>query len=108
MWAIPTGTSSTLGKKNQVKSPSICSRTPNLVRIRQSDQTGNRGVTKTHHGFHPKHFNNGLESIETPFTQVRAFSPNQKSQRGKLGFVFLLHLIQIRVLPTQLSTKIGL
>ena len=29
----------------QVKSPSICSRTPNSVRIRQSGQTGNRGVT---------------------------------------------------------------
>ena len=29
MWAIPTGTSSVL-KKNQVKSPSICSRVPQL------------------------------------------------------------------------------
>ena len=33
------------GKKNQVKSPSIWSRTPNLVRIRQSGRTWNRGVT---------------------------------------------------------------
>ena len=32
-------------KKNQVKSPSICSRTPKSVRIRQSGWTGNRGVT---------------------------------------------------------------
>ena len=32
-------------KKNQVKSPSVWSRTPNLVRIRQSGRTGNRGVT---------------------------------------------------------------
>ena len=45
MWAIPTGTSSALKKKNQVKSPSICSRTPNSVRIRQSGRTRNRGVT---------------------------------------------------------------
>ena len=30
MWAIPTGTSSALGKKNQVKSPSIWSRVPEL------------------------------------------------------------------------------
>ena len=29
----------------QVKSPSICPRTPNSVRIRQSGRTGNRGVT---------------------------------------------------------------
>ena len=29
----------------QVKSPSICSRTPNSVRIGQSSRTGNRGVT---------------------------------------------------------------
>ena len=28
MWAIPTGTSSVLKKKNQVKSPSIWSRVP--------------------------------------------------------------------------------
>ena len=33
-------------KKNQVKSPSIWSRTPNSVRIRQSGRTGNRGVTE--------------------------------------------------------------
>ena len=33
-------------KKNQVKSPSIWSRTPNSVRIRQSSRTGNRGVTE--------------------------------------------------------------
>ena len=32
-------------KKKQVKSPSIWSRTPNSVRIRQSGRTGNRGVT---------------------------------------------------------------
>ena len=32
-------------KKNQVKSPSIWSRTPDLVRIRQSGRTGNRSVT---------------------------------------------------------------
>ena len=44
MWAIPTGTSLVL-KKNQVKSPSILSRTPNLVRIRQSGRTEIRGVT---------------------------------------------------------------
>ena len=30
MWAIPTGTSSALKKKNQVKSPSIWSRVPEL------------------------------------------------------------------------------
>ena len=29
----------------QVKSPSICFRTPNSVRIRQTDRAGNRGVT---------------------------------------------------------------
>ena len=45
MWAIPTGTSSSLKIKNQVKSPSIWSRTPNSVRIRQSGWTGNWGVT---------------------------------------------------------------
>ena len=45
MWAIPTGTSSALKKKK--KSPSIWSRTPNSVRIRQSGRTGKRGVTKT-------------------------------------------------------------
>ena len=44
MWAIPTGTSSAL-KKNQVKSPSIWSRAPNSVWIRQSGRIGNRGVT---------------------------------------------------------------
>ena len=44
MWAIPTGTRSVL-KKNQVKSPSIWSRTPNSVRISQSGRTGNRGLT---------------------------------------------------------------
>ena len=32
-------------KKNKAKSPSIWSRTPNSVRIRQSGRTGNRGVT---------------------------------------------------------------
>ena len=32
-------------KKNQVKSRSLESRTPNSVRIRQSGRTGNRGVT---------------------------------------------------------------
>ena len=32
-------------KKNQVKSPRPVSRTPNLVRIRQSGRTRNRGVT---------------------------------------------------------------
>ena len=30
MWAIPTGTSSVLKKKNQVKSPSIWSRVPEI------------------------------------------------------------------------------
>ena len=34
-----------LKKKNQVKSPSPESRTPNSVRIRRSDRTGIRGVT---------------------------------------------------------------
>ena len=43
MWAIPTGTSSTLKKKNQAKSFSIWSRTPNSVRIRQLGRTGKRG-----------------------------------------------------------------
>ena len=47
MWDIPTGTSSVLKKKNQVKSPSPESRTPNSVRICQSGRTGNRGVTKS-------------------------------------------------------------
>ena len=32
-------------KKNQVKSPSIWSHAPNLVRIRLLGRTGNRGVT---------------------------------------------------------------
>ena len=32
-------------KKNQVKSPSPESRTPNSIRIRQSGRAGNRGVT---------------------------------------------------------------
>ena len=32
-------------KKKQVKSPSIWSRAPNSVRIRQSGRTENRGVT---------------------------------------------------------------
>ena len=32
-------------KKKTGKSPSIWSRTPNSVQIRQSGQTGNRGVT---------------------------------------------------------------
>ena len=41
MWAIPTGTSSAFKKK----SPSIWSRTPNSVQIRQSGRAGNRGVT---------------------------------------------------------------
>ena len=45
MWVILTSTSSDFKKKYQVKSPSIWSRTPNSVRIRQSDRTGNRGVT---------------------------------------------------------------
>ena len=45
MWAIPTGTNSVLKKKNQVKSPSPKSRTPNSVRIRQTGRTGNRGMT---------------------------------------------------------------
>ena len=47
MWAIPTGTSTALKikKKNQVKSPSPESRTPNSIRIRQSGRVGNRGVT---------------------------------------------------------------
>ena len=44
MWAIPTGTVRLL-KKNQVKSPSPESCTPNSVRIRQSGRTGIRGVT---------------------------------------------------------------
>ena len=44
MWAIPTGTSLPFKKKNQVKSPSIWSRTPNSVRIRQSGRTGTWGV----------------------------------------------------------------
>ena len=45
MWAIPTGTNSVLKKKkDQVKSPSIWSRTPNSVRIRQSGRTGIRSV----------------------------------------------------------------
>ena len=43
MWAIPTGTSSTW-EKNQAKSLSIWSRTPNSVQIRQSDRTRNQGV----------------------------------------------------------------
>ena len=47
MWAIPTGTNSAL-KKNQVKSPSICSRTLNSVRILQSGRARNRGVTIMH------------------------------------------------------------
>ena len=34
-----------LEKKIHVKTPSIWSRTPNSVRIRQSGRTGNRGVT---------------------------------------------------------------
>ena len=41
MWAIPTGTSSVFLKK----SPSIWSRTPNSVRIRQSGRSGIQGVT---------------------------------------------------------------
>ena len=45
MWAIPTGTSTTFKKKNQVKSPSPESRTPNSVRIRQSGRSGIWGVT---------------------------------------------------------------
>ena len=47
MWAIPIGTSSVFlkKKKNQVKSPSPKSRTPNSVRIRQSGRAGIRGVT---------------------------------------------------------------
>ena len=46
MWAIPTGTNSVLKKKkDQVKSPSIWSRTPNSVWISQSGRTGIRGVT---------------------------------------------------------------
>ena len=45
MWAIPTCTRSDL-KKNQVKGPSIWSRIPKPVRIRQSGRTWNRGVTK--------------------------------------------------------------
>ena len=52
MWAIPTGTRSALGKKNQVKSPSIWSRTPNSVRIRQSGLTGIQGVTSL--AYHPQ------------------------------------------------------
>ena len=35
-------------KKKQVNSPSIWSRTPNSVRIRQSGRTGNQGVTKAY------------------------------------------------------------
>ena len=31
----------------------------------------------------------GLESMKTPFSQVRAFSPNRKSQKMRLGFDFL-------------------
>ena len=42
MWAITTGISSALKKK---KSPSIWSRNPNSIRIRQSDWIGNRGMT---------------------------------------------------------------
>ena len=33
--------------------------------------------------------NKELESIKIPFTQVRAFFPNQKSQKMRLGFDFL-------------------
>ena len=44
MWAIPTGTSSAL-KKKQVKSLGIWSRALKPVRILQSGQTGNWGVT---------------------------------------------------------------
>ena len=47
MWAIPTGTSTAFKKKNQVKSPSPESRTPNSVRIRQSGQSGIWGMTGT-------------------------------------------------------------
>ena len=47
MWAIPTGTSSVLKKKKKIRSRvpvlSLASRKP--VRIRQSGQAGNRGVT---------------------------------------------------------------
>ena len=42
VWAIPTGISSALKKK---KSPSIWSRTPNSIQIRQSGRTGIWGVT---------------------------------------------------------------
>ena len=46
MWAIPTDTNSVLKKKkNQVKTSSPESRTPNSVRIRQSGRTGIWGVT---------------------------------------------------------------
>ena len=47
MWAIPTGTSLEKKIKNQVKSPSTWSRTPNSVRIHQSSRTENRGMTKS-------------------------------------------------------------
>ena len=46
MWAIPTGVSWFLKKKK--KSPSLESRTPNSVRIRQLGRTGIRGVTWTY------------------------------------------------------------
>ena len=45
MWVIPIGTSLAFKKKNQAKSPSICSHTLKPVRIRQSGRTENRGVT---------------------------------------------------------------
>ena len=42
---VPVRLLKKIKKKNHVKSPSIRSRTLNSVRIRQSGQTGNRGVT---------------------------------------------------------------
>ena len=45
MWVIPTGTSSVLRKKNQVRSPSHGLASRKWVRIRQSGRTGIRGVT---------------------------------------------------------------
>ena len=63
-------------KKNQVKSPSICSRTPKPVRIRQSGRTGNRGVTGMMPLMPPMHpsFGVGSTFYAQPTTLIRGFN----------------------------------
>ena len=95
MWAIPTGASWLLKKKNQVKSPSPESRTPNSVRIRQSGRTGNRGVTSKAYRVFNKKTMVVEESVHVVFDESNESLERRESVNVDVGLDFSMGRLQI-------------